>query len=73
MRLAGPERELVKNSNRGAWRERVMFQKIPTSRFLETTGRRISVGNRRGWRNVARRRDAMVVLRQGLREPSYRI
>jgi hypothetical protein len=45
MRLAGPERELVKNSNRGAWRELVMFQKIPVSRFLETTGRGISVGN----------------------------
>jgi hypothetical protein len=44
MRLAGPERELVKNSNWGAWRERVMFQKIPASRFLETTGRGISVG-----------------------------
>jgi hypothetical protein len=47
MRLAGPERELVKNSNKGAWRELVTFQKIPVSRFLETTGRGISVGNGR--------------------------
>jgi hypothetical protein len=33
MRLAGPERELVKNSSRGGWRELAMLQKFPLPKF----------------------------------------
>ena len=45
MRLAGPERELVKKSRMGAWRGRAILQfQIPEFRFLETAGRGIQKG-----------------------------